>query len=185
MNIYKEVDGRTHVETTPGIFESKKHGVLHTHAHLRRLGERYAAKSAKTNSSLRFWHIISDGGRTHFNLADNFRHCQHLQEEMRHHDGVSEVLTLYWDLLQSNHGKGPYDAEGGIIKYYVRNFIRGGGVLTNSEQVYDHCKEHLEKQLHRSDPARSVDVDLGRPYSIDGAHTCSHSTFLYLHLLLT
>ena len=67
-----------------------------------------------------------------------------------------------WHFLEANHGKGAYDAEGGIIKYYVRRYIKKGGVLLTAKATHDFLVQELGGQV-----APSEVPDQDKPYIID------------------
>jgi len=39
---------------------------------------------------------------------------------------------MVWNFMCAYHGKGPYDAEGGLIKYYVRRAMKFRGIAFTS-----------------------------------------------------
>ena len=46
----------------------------------------------------------------------------HLQAYLR---GIGDcAAVILWFFLEGNHGKGPYDPEGGVLKAFVRRMIR-------------------------------------------------------------
>ena len=55
---------------------------------------------------------------------------------------------MIWNFMCAYHGKGPYDAEGGLIKYYVRRAMKFRGIaFTSAGKVVTWLKECGE--LHR------------------------------------
>jgi hypothetical protein len=101
------------------IFESDKNDAPHTHAGLRALLGDYVTMCGALLFAV---DIVSDGGKGHFKCKEGLGLGCHLQAWLclRAH----AQLLLGWHFMQSYHGKGPYDAEGGLIKYYIRIEMR-------------------------------------------------------------
>ena len=117
--ILHRADGQVEVCTHGVLFESDKNDAPHTHAGLLKLLTTYIAICGRT---LAFVDIISDGGKGHFKCKEGLCLACHLQAWLRQHAHPDTRLT--WHFMQSYHGKGPYDAEGGLIKYYIRIEMR-------------------------------------------------------------
>jgi hypothetical protein len=48
------------------------------------------------------------------------------------------MIEVHWHMMQGNHGKGPYDAEGGILKFMVMRAVRSGDfTFLTGRDVYD------------------------------------------------
>jgi hypothetical protein len=107
-------------ETCIGIFDEPNNDVPHTHAFLRRLMAFYAAEAAaRSGAVLRHVAFWSDGGQNHFKSGEALAFLTHLRREFESRGGQH----MSWNFMQSYHGKGPYDAEGGIVKYRIRRKI--------------------------------------------------------------
>ena len=65
----------------------------------------------------------TDGGPAHFRNAEALVNNVHLQQLLRILSG-NPFARLIWNFMMAYHGKGPYDAEGGLVKYFVRREIR-------------------------------------------------------------
>jgi hypothetical protein len=102
-----------------GLNELDLNDVPHTFAFLRKVIQKFASKSVQLGTRLKKVSVWSDGGQAHFKCGEAFCFASHLQRELHELSGGS----LVWNFMQSYHGKGPYDAEGGIIKYYIRRQI--------------------------------------------------------------
>jgi len=128
--VYKDAkNGRVRVETHTTIFDdASANDVPHTHAGLRSIVEDFGRRSKQAGVKLRDISMWSDGGPKHFKLAENIFFGVHLQGFARAVCGVPE-LRLQWNYMCPYHGKGPYDAEGGLIKYYARRAMRYRGVV--------------------------------------------------------
>jgi hypothetical protein len=104
----------------PVLLESKENDVPHTHAALRAVLAEFVTKFG--TGKLRHIVIFSDGGQAHFKCAQAFLYGVHLQDFARANFGTQ--LHVTWNFFQSYHGKGPYDAEGGVVKYFLRREMR-------------------------------------------------------------
>jgi hypothetical protein len=120
--IYRGRAGQV-VETHVPMYETDVNDVPHTHAGLRRVLAHYATQSAAIGAILARVDVWSDGGPKHFKVAENLFFCSHLQEHLRVLTDFP-TATLLWNFMCPNHGKGPYDAEGGLFKYYVRREMK-------------------------------------------------------------
>lgn len=107
--VYRSAEG-VQSETIAGICESATNDVPHTHAFLRKLLKIFAERSKRQGTTLKRVNVWSDGGPAHFKCAEGFSFSSHLLSELRIVSGNPAAL-LFWNFMQSYHGKGPYDAE--------------------------------------------------------------------------
>jgi hypothetical protein len=106
--VVRRVGGRTKAETCVGIFDEPINDVPHTHAFLRKLLTTFCQEAEAAGTTLRDVSIWSDGGQNHFKSGEAFVFASHLKRVFHDLGGKS----FQWNFMQSNHGKGPYDAEG-------------------------------------------------------------------------
>ena len=119
LSIHKHTDGSVLCWTHAPLFEDIKNNVENTHLGLTDVVRALVAVRLNPLYVL----LFSDGGPAHFKNGENCLYGPHLQQFMRLLF-QSPALVFEWGFMQSSHGKGPYDAEGGLIKYYVRRAIR-------------------------------------------------------------
>ena len=95
--------------------------------------------------------FFSDGGPKHHKNAESMLATVHLQEWLRleaiagihhttaaHKAALMAMIEVHWHMMQGNHGKGPYDAEGGILKFMVMRAVRSGDfTFLTGRDVYD------------------------------------------------
>jgi hypothetical protein len=123
----RKVKGKIAAETVIGFFDDPNNDVPHTHAFLVKVLEHYVREARAAGTCLRVVNIWSDGGQNHFKSAEAFLFTTHLRRVLQNLVGVEVVVSMTWSFMQSYHGKGPYDAEGGVIKYCIRLQIREQG----------------------------------------------------------
>ena len=127
----------------PVLFESPDNDVPHTQAGLREVLKNLVKHEPDLRGKVRRVELWSDGGQAHFKCADGYRQGVHLQEWARRLLGPSCVLR--WNFFQSYHGKGPYDAEGGIIKYLLRRQQRRQGrAFTSALEAYTWLVSYMD-----------------------------------------
>jgi hypothetical protein len=107
-------------ETCVGIYDEPNNDVPHTHALLREIIDLYASQAVAAGGILRVVNLWSDGGQNHFKSGEALAFLSHLRRFFEEKGGQH----LCWNFMQSYHGKGPYDAEGGVVKYRIRRKIR-------------------------------------------------------------
>lgn len=139
--VYRGAEGAK-AETVAGICEKPINDVPHTHAFLKQVLKLFADRSREMGAVLGCVNIWSDGGQAHFKCAEAFVYNSHLLSFLRLVSG-HRGARLIWNFMQSYHGKGPYDAEGGIIKYSIRRniFKRGYAFLTGAEAHAFCCQD--------------------------------------------
>lgn len=126
-------------ETMVGLCEEPTNDVPHTHVFLKQIIEHFAKRSKEQGAQLKAVNIWSDGGQAHFKCAEGFVYTSHLLRYLR---SVSEnsAARLVWNFMQSYHGKGPYDAEGGLVKYRIRRAIfKRGHAFLGAKEVFEYC----------------------------------------------
>jgi hypothetical protein len=96
-------------ETCVAIFDEPNNDVPHTQAFLRDLITTFCNEAKDNGAVLTTINIWSDGGQNHFKSGEAFVFACHLRRLF--HTLVNGGF-LTWNFMQSNHGKGPYDAEG-------------------------------------------------------------------------
>jgi hypothetical protein len=106
-------------ETCVGIYDEPNNDVPHTHALLREILDLYASEAKLVGATLRHVNFWSDGGQNHFKSGEALAYLTHLYRFLRQLGGEH----MAWNFMQSYHGKGPYDAEGGVVKYRIRRRI--------------------------------------------------------------
>ena len=120
--VYKTVNaGVSESITAIGLCEKPTNDVPHTHAFLRKLLEDFASQSEAMGTKLQVVNVWSDGGPAHFKCGEAFCFCSHLLRELQ--DRCGQGARFVWNFMQSYHGKGPYDPEGGVVKYTIRRQI--------------------------------------------------------------
>lgn len=131
--------GSAQAETLVGVCEKPVNDVPHTQVFLKRVVKHFADRSLERGTKLTAVNIWSDGGPAHFKCAEAFVYNSHLARYLQIVSGNS-AATLTWNFMQSYHGKGPYDAEGGLIKYRIRRAIYKGGVaFTSGWGAFQYC----------------------------------------------
>jgi hypothetical protein len=144
-----------------GINELDKNDVPHTFAFLRKLIAHFAEPmEGERRSRLKVVNIWSDGGQGHFKCAEAFAFMAHLQREVFELCGA----RVQWNYMQSYHGKGPYDAEGGLIKYHIRRQIFLCGVVFRfGKEVWAWCRK--SEALCRGS-ARAAGMGVGSMFEV-------------------
>lgn len=145
--VYRGADKATQAETMVGICERPINDVPHTHVFLQQVIQHFATRSKRQGAKLQAVNIWSDGGQAHFKCAEGFVYASHLLRYLR---SVSQNSTarLSWNFMQSYHGKGPYDAEGGLVKYRIRRAtFKRGHAFVGGRGVFDFCVHDPELTL--------------------------------------
>ena len=123
LAVYRDDDEPAKCRSHPVLYESDKNNVPNTQAGIRLVVEYYAKWSIRLRVSLWWISVWSDGGPAHFRNAEALLNGIHLQAFLRlvSHNPSARLM---WNFMMAYHGKGPYDPEGGLVKYYIRRQIR-------------------------------------------------------------
>ena len=161
VTVHKGADGRVHCISHPVLCESPDNDVPHTQAGIREVLINLVKYDPNLRGAVRRIEVWSDGGQAHFKLADGYRQGVHLQAWAR--SLLGPALTLRWSFCQSYHGKGPYDAEGGIVKYLLRRQQRlQGRAFTSAEEAHAWLVTHIASSTKGAAAEAHV-----REYTID------------------
>ena len=157
LGMYRGLEETTTTTTYFVICESETGDVSQTQQALKNIMSVYTTKSRLMQTTLRRVDFFSDGGPKHHKNAESMLATIHLQEWLRECAIAGPYpassadkkalqllmarIELVWHLMQGNHGKGPYDAEGGILKVFVMHAVRdGGNALLTARDVFDWAK---------------------------------------------
>ena len=134
--LFRDASGHVRCETHVGLCEKPTNDVPHTHAVLRKVLQHYTERVDALGAKLGAVDVWSDGGQAHFKLAEAFVYGAHFLRLARELT-KNPSCQFTWHYMQAYHGKGPYDAEGGCVKYLIRRQIMlQGFAFDNAYAVY-------------------------------------------------
>ena len=152
--VFREEDGVV-AETHYALCEEEAGDVPYTQESLWRVIRQYIMRARSIDRVLARLRLFSDGGNHHYKLALSMLCCVHLQARLRAMTTPSSVLL--WLFLESNHGKGPYDPEGGVLKHAARRMVCFGNAgWANTYDVYLWARECQSLLLPTSDAGRRL-----------------------------